>query len=286
MKSHSNRVRPSIAALAVLACPTIIWTGQARADDWTRVPPQPTACYASQDYVSKKYDAAYETVSADLARAKEAQEQATAQAQENMGQVDPFKYMEAMSQMAMDDPAKMAEMTKGTSAGESQQFAEQIAASDQQKKALEDELARLNERYETAISSAKSWVRPRGTVEEQVAARRSMTAADVARFYASYESTICPQWFGSSGEYAAWLKRYKNYLVQKQIPIEKEREAAAVRLRATMGDESPAPPSAATLAAVKEYIDYANRIYHQREFGPGQLVGVDIKERDLQGQAP
>lgn len=100
----------------------------------------------------------------------------------------------------------------------------------------------------------------------------SVIDAHIAKFNTAYRGTLCSQWFGPTGHYAVWLKRFRGHLVQKQIPAEQEKEAKQHRGRAEMLHEGKAPASGAPLDAVREYIEQANAIFEKRESGPLERI--------------
>jgi hypothetical protein len=272
-----------LAALVALLC-SAGSQAQTPGKEWAHVPPPPTACYYTQDNYERKYDAAHAKVVAELEPLRAAQAQATEEAQANVTDVDPWKLMERMNQAMLDDPAKAAETMQAYSPEAVQESGAQYQEVQQQKQALLDELKRLRERHAALVGTARgpsSYYEPGGE-----GVPTSVIDAQVAKFNAAYRGTLCPQWFGPTGHYTAWLKRFKDHLVQKQIPAEQEREAMNQRGRGQMLYEGAAPPSIAPLEAVREYIEQANAIYGYRELGPMQRVYFSIVARDLQGQPP
>lgn len=284
MTAHSIGVRPLLAALVVTLCPATLHAQPASANPWTRVPAAPTSCYSGQDQYYEKASELYYAIEQDIYR----QEEINQQVKERSQSIDPFEKMALMQQMMMDDPQKYAEMLRGNNES-GQEIYDQTMANSAAKTAMKNELNTLHGRYKSATDKALAPAEAKfdALVKKVEAGGGSFSDGEgfdvpewaMAEWRAileeknlAYTGTVCPQWFGPTGQYTAWLKRYKDHLVQKEIPLAEQGEALAASQYEMFGTPTASYKSTAKLVAVKDYVLHAHRdIFQKRWTAPQKL---------------
>jgi hypothetical protein len=300
MTSHPIGVLHSLAALMVLLFPAIAAAANAPADPWSRVPAAPTACYSSQDTHMDKSNAVFHALEEEIRQVSDANSNAQQEESENQ-ETDPFKMAAAMQNAMASDPAKVQAMMKASAPDAVHQDVETMNQYATEREAMRQELDTLHERYKAA--TAKS-LAPNDAkfdtlvkkVESQGGSFGGGEGSDVPDWAmaewavilkeknAIYVGTICPQWFGPTGQYTAWLKRYKDHYVQKELPAKAAFAARSNQALALAGRSTGT--SADTLEAVKDYVDEASRVFQQRWRGPYGIWPEGAMMKDLKGQAP
>jgi hypothetical protein len=84
---------------------------------------------------------------------------------------------------------------------------------------------------------------------------------------AAYVAT-CPQWWGANGQVTAYMKRYKDWLVQKHIPLQQSRDAPLLSQYAIMNTPSASYRSTEPYKGAHEYMNAAFVFYQHREQKP------------------
>jgi len=79
---------------------------------------------------------------------------------------------------------------------------------------------------------------------------------------------ICPQWFGTAGQFVAWLKRYKDWHVQKHIPYMETHDEQTISSYTMLNTPTAAYKSTATMASVKDYLAQSMVVYQKRWLSP------------------
>lgn len=209
----------------------------APAGPWAQVPALPTACYSSEEPWGDRNDAAIEAMQATMSSQEETNRAIDAQLSQAISE-DPMAMAQAMQQAMLDDPANaQAMIQKMTQTG--QQAQTELPAQMDREKQIEAESKSVMARYGAAIAKAEapaqarwnayqkaagwavepgfammpdpSW--PQAAWQEWATVQRERDAAYVA---------TCAQWWSATGEFQAYMKRYKTFLVQERMPYEKK----------------------------------------------------------------
>jgi hypothetical protein len=86
----------------------------------------------------------------------------------------------------------------------------------------------------------------------------------VPQYNAAVEAN-CATWFGASGPYQGWLKRFRDHLIRDHIPAVEQGDNAAVGFSAMLSNSSGSGyKSPATLEAVYDYLEHVNTIFGER----------------------
>ena len=83
----------------------------------------------------------------------------------------------------------------------------------------------------------------------------------------AYAAT-CPQWWGTGGQFHAYMKRYKDYLDKERLPYYAKHEAAKQANEEMLGTANPAYKPTAMYDATEDYIKRAYEVFGQREYRP------------------
>jgi len=200
------------------------------AGPWAKVPALPTACYAEQDQWRDQNYAALEAVREDHAKQKEANS-AVAQRLQSVMQENPL----AMTQAMLNDPQNAQKiMQQLMQAGQEGQT--EIPAQAQKDSQFQADAKVVIEQYRAALEKAygpgdarwnalkkKGGYAPDAThpgeagVADWIWAEWEIVLRD---WKAGYEAN-CATWFATTGPLHAFMKRYKDYLVNERIPTEK-----------------------------------------------------------------
>ncbi len=300
MTSHSIRVRHLLAALSVLLFPAVAAPANAPADPWARVPAAPTACYRSQDTHMEKSNAVFSALEDEIRQVSDANSSTQQEESENQ-ETDPFKMAEAMQNAMASDPAKAQAMMRASAPDAVHQDVETMNQYATERESMRQELDTLHERYKAATAKALAPNDAKFDALVKKVESQGGSFGDGEGSYVPpwamdewavilkekngiYTGTICPQWFGPSGQYTAWLKRYKDHYLQKELPAKTAFAARSNQALALTGRSTGA--STDTLEAVKDYVDKANRVFQQRWRGPYAIVPGGAGITDLGGQAP
>ena len=206
----------------------------APAGPWAKVPAFPTACYAEQDHWRDQYSAAIEAVHQDHEKQNEANT-AVEQRLQSVMQENPMAMAQALQQAMMSDPGNAQKiMEKMTQTGEAGQT--EIPAQAQKDSQFQVDAQVLIRQYNAALEKAfgpgdARWnaLKKKGGYEpdaifpgESGVAEWIWAEWDVVLkdWKAGYQAN-CAVWFATTSPMNAFLKRYKDYLVNERIPTEK-----------------------------------------------------------------
>jgi len=273
------------AGAAALACAqALAATPPAATGPWAQVPALPTACFSSQDQWSDHNNAAIEAVQQKLYAQQEANT-AVEQASNKALSENPMAMAQAVQQAMMDDPANAQKMIeKMTQTG--QQAQTEVPAQSEKEKQIEAESKALLKQYDSALHTAMgpaearwngfqkkmgwevepgfammpdpSW--PQAAWQEWAAVQKVRDAA--------YTAT-CAQWWSATGGFQAYMKRYKDYLVQERIPFEKKMidEPKLTNFK-MLNVPADGYHSTAEIKASIDYMKRASSVYGQRMADP------------------
>lgn len=224
------------AAVAGLVCaPALAAAPAADAGPWAKVPALPTACYSNQDQWHEQNSTALAAVQQDHSDQNDvnsAIQQKANKAQEE----NPMAMAQALQQAMMNDPQNaqkyMEQMTQRGEAAVTETPAQ--LAKEQQ---LEAESKAIVKQYHAALAQAGSAAEARWAVLKKKRGygpevRGPSEAGEpdwvyqewngiLHDFDAAYASN-CAQWWTAGSPIHAYLKRYKDYLVQERTPSRKK----------------------------------------------------------------
>lgn len=206
----------------------------APAGPWAKVPALPTACYAEQDQWRDRNYAALEAVQEDHEKQKEANF-AVEQRLQSLMQDDPFAMSQALQQAMMNDPQNAQRiMQQLTQAGQEGQT--EIPAMAQKDSQWQADAKTVVKQYEAALEKAYgpgdarwSALKKKGGYAPDAMHPGESGVADwiwaewelVLRDWKTGYEANCATWFSTTGPLHAFMKRYKDYLVNERIPTEK-----------------------------------------------------------------
>jgi len=233
------------AAVAGLVCAHAIGTSQAAepASQWVKVPPLPTACYTENDAAYEKLAAAHESVQQDHGRQNDANSEVEQQARNT----DMMEVASRMQEEMMRDPEAAAKLIESMSNPQAVAEAQSEAKeqSEEENQFRREETDALKVRYEAALKKAygpanarrdalikKLDLSPEASLRfpfefgppDSAFAERD----EILRMWDKAYQATCPAWFGAGGQIQAHLKGYKDYLIQKRIPMREENEMKKV----------------------------------------------------------
>lgn len=258
------------------------------AGPWAKVPALPTACYSTQDQWSEQNTAAFDAVQ----QAHYAQDEINngiKQAATDKNEEDPMAVVARMQQEMMDDPANALKnmQARNEKAQRAQAEAPALLEREQQ---IEAESKTLMKQFGAALENAKGpgnarlaalkkkyrvseegisvflWLRDGETGEPDWV--RPEAHAIIRQWDEAYAAT-CPAWWGANGHFHAYMKRYKDFLIQERIPFEKEYgDKAELEHHKAMGVASTGWRTTTDYDAAEDYMTMARSLFDQRESRP------------------
>jgi hypothetical protein len=274
-------VKPIQLSLAGLAAAVIVaanLSAQNTGDPWTRVVAFPSACYTSQDQFSAKSQTVIDALTGEISKQNEINHQPGPQP----GNTDPFEIARRMQEAMMKDPQAAMKLMETAAATDAASVHAEMAKANQRTVEWQDAEKALRERYQAALTKAYQPLR------DQFQALQKRVGGDPnspflpelgipASAYAEHDvikrsmdktyGGLCAQWFGANGEMPAFLKRYKDYLLQERIPQGEKTDAQRTMSQAMLGGSS-SYKSTTTLEAVEDYMKLATRLFADRENAP------------------
>jgi len=206
----------------------------APAGPWAKVPALPTACYAEQDQWRDRNYAALESVQQDHENQKEANS-AVEQRLQSVMRENPFAMSQALQQAMMSDPQNAQKiMQQLTQTGQEGQT--EIPALVQKDSQFQADAKAVIKQYRAALEQAYGpgdarWnaLKKKGGYPPDAIGPGETGVADwiwaewgivLRDWKAGYEAN-CATWFATTGPLHAFMKRYKDHLVNERIPMEK-----------------------------------------------------------------
>jgi hypothetical protein len=256
---------------------------QPPAGPWSKTVPLPTACYSSHDQFNDKNAAAVELVSAEASAQQAANDEISHNLSAEAGE-DPMAIAARMQEQMMKDPQAAMKLMQQAGAAEDPEAAQakRLHAIDRQQQ-MEAEEKDLIKRYHAAVQAAL--VPPRAhfaALRKKLGVTEGWGIGDVGTApdwaYAEYDTVkreadqayaaMCPQWWGATGAMQAFMKRYKDYLVNERMPFDEENaskgKAALIMSTASTGSYK----STAVIDAVRDHMKLAGRLYGERHSEP------------------
>jgi len=242
-------------------------------DHWTKVPKPPTACYTSQDRYSEEIYAAIEAMGQEIARQNEINGQVTAQ----LDSLDPMERQSRMQNYLMQNPQEAAKLMQAAQ-DQGAAVAAGINKDSENEQRLQDELKEMQSRYDAALhkvigplySNLKALgISESGTQQKTVEAGIVI----VKKINAEYER-FCPEWWGASGPFNEWLKRYKEHLIEDHIPNNEDLETAKAIQFTMFGIPADKFQSTVAMETVIKYMSQTEKVFSHRLLRPREDLVV------------
>lgn len=277
----------TVIAAALACAPMLHAQVPAKASGpWAKVPPLSTLCYRwigqNDEPFLAKLEAARVAIKAD----RENQEAVNWKIQEEHQSIDPMEMASRMQQWMMSNPEEAMKFMQGQQAM-AETLPQDLAALEAEAKARDAEWKALVKRYEDALIQAY------GPVQARLdALRRSKTTDRKELLYpmffgdpgmpdadwvegeainAAADNTyrsLCPQWWGANGHFHAYLKKQRDWFVNKRIPELERADAPKLQQYAMMNTPAASYRSTAELQGVGEYIDLVWKVFDERDSKP------------------
>jgi hypothetical protein len=256
---------------------------QPPAGPWAKTVPLPTACYSSQDHFADKNAAALEVVSAEASAQQAANDEISHNLSAEAGK-DPMAMAARIQEQMMKDPQAAMKLMQQAGAAEDPEAAQakRLHAIDRQQQ-MEAEGKDLIKRYHAAVQAAL--VPPRAhyaTLKKKLGITGDSwgvgeTGAP-AWAYAEWDTVkreadqayaaMCPQWWGATGAMQAFMKRYKDYLVNERIPFDEENASKGKAALSMSTASTGSYKSTAVIDAIRDHMKLAGRLYGERHSDP------------------
>lgn len=282
--SWSGRWLAAALCLSASAMSTAPALAAPPANPFAQVPPLPTACYSSQDQWAVKSEEAFDAVQADHYRQDDINSAIDQKANEAFG-ADPMAIAARMQQKMMEDPAN-AQKHMEQMLAQQQQAQEQVPAQHEKEEQFESESKTLLAQYEAALQKAWSAANAR-----LAAVRKRYDGLDGSDLFLRYGdpgepawlhpermailrerdqgyAANCAEWWGATGKVQAFLKRYRDFLVNERVPFDKQFDQNKLDQYETMGVASTGWRSTTDHDAAEDYIRMAQTLYEKREAAP------------------
>lgn len=256
------------------------------AGPWAKVPPLSTLCYGfigeNWEPFLAKVQAAKAAVEAD----REKQEAINAKIEEDFRNIDPMAMASRMQEWMMSNPEAAMAMLQGQQAM-AESMPEEMASRQAESQARETEWKALVRRYEDAriqaygpprarlealygrkITDRKELLYPwfsidTGTSHAESAEGESINAAADQAY-----KTLCPQWWGATGHFHAYLKKEKDWFIKVRIPELARVDAPKLQQYSIMNTPAASYRSTAELQGVAEYLDLVWKVFQERDSWP------------------
>ncbi len=256
------------------------------AGPWARVPPLSTLCYGfigeNWEPFLTKIQAAKAAIEAD----REKQEAINAKIEEDFRNIEPMEMASRMQEWMMRDPEAAMAMLQGQQAM-AESMPEEMASRQAESQARETEWKALVRRYEDARIQAygPSRTRLEALNGRKVTDRKELlypwfsgdTGTPLAA-WAEGESinaaadqayrSLCPQWWGATGHFHAYLKKQKDWFIKVRIPELAMNDAVKLQQYSIMDTPAASYRSTAELRGVAEYLDLVWKVFGERDSSP------------------
>lgn len=206
----------------------------APASPWAKVPALPTACYASQDDWYSRNEAALVAVQEDRSRQDDINGEIQQRAHRALSE-NPMAMAQAMQQAMLNDPQGAQKfMERMTQQG--QQASADVTESSARDQEFEAEGKAVVKQYEAALARAMG---PANARWDALKKKRGYGAdaygpsemGEPDWVYAEWVAILrerdraytanCATWWVATGPIHAYMKKYKDYLVQEFMPYHK-----------------------------------------------------------------
>jgi len=260
-------MRIVFTALCLLWASVVVAVAPAAPDPWRKVPRPPTACYTSQDKYYEEIDAAIEAMNSEIYR----QDEINKQIEEQLTNLDPMEKQSRMQNYLMQNPQEAAKFMQAAQAqGAAAEADVNKDAANEQK--LDADLKGIQSRYDAArdkvVGPLYASLKGLG-ISESGTPQKTVDAGIVIvkKINAEYEK-FCPAWWGASGPFNEWLKRYKEHLVQDHIPYIDNLETAKAVQFTMFGIPADKFQSTVAMQTVVKYMSRAQKVFNYRLGAP------------------
>lgn len=262
MKNAAHITVSFLACLLVALSAVALSAPQAADPTWSRVPALPTSCYSGPDPFSKSIDTAIETLTVDLKK----QQDINAQATTSLANMDPAEKKSKMMALMAANPQDAMKLVQTMQAIGTTAHAQASSGDLDNKTKLESDLVSLIAKYRAAHRTSSEPFEAKVKALNRGEGGAAIPPEVIRQGNTDYEK-LCGEWWSASGPFHAWLKQYRDYLIQVEIPFnEKLAEGATSQLTA-FGITAPYR-STATMEAVLDYMGAARRIFAVRSGNP------------------
>jgi len=255
---------------------------QPPAGPWAKTVPLPTACYSSQDQFADKNAAALEVVSAEASAQQAANDAISHNLSAEAGE-DPMAMAARIQEQMMKDPQAAMKLMQQAGAAEDPEAAQakRLHAIDRQQQMAAEEKD-LIKRYNAAVQAAlvparahfaalrkklgitEGWGVGESGTPDWAFAQYDAIKREADQAYAA----MCPQWWGATGAMQAFMKRYKDYLVNERIPFDEENASKGKAALSMSTASTGSYKSTAVIDAVRDHMKLAGRLYGERHSDP------------------
>lgn len=229
------------------------------ADPWTLLHTLPTACYGQQDDFDEVLATQIESLSAEISRQTQINEQLDARVQN----LDPAEKQRQIMAYMMKNPQQAAaamQALQSLGSGAAAEAGLEAEGEGEQTQAL----AQLINRYDAELKAARA---PIFEKRNKITAMATDPQFGVLSKQLDEEYVkLCPAWW-KGGPFPTWLASYREFLIQ-DIPKRKEAQANANAHYAMFGISTADFRSTIEMEAVRKYLMRAAEIYGHREDDP------------------
>jgi len=276
------------AAVAALVCApglTAPPMPRATADPWAKVPALPTACYSRQDKWWEQINAAINAVNEDEQR----QAAINAGIEKKLNDAtrqNPMAMAQAMQQAMMKDPQN-AQKYMAQAMQKGQQANTEVPAQLDKEKELQAESKPLMQQYKAVLDKARA---PAAAREAALAKKLKAMGIEldvgeqdyppwaiqegnaIARDWDQAYVATCATWWSATGPIHAYMKRYKDYLVQERIPYQKRLiDEPALDNYKMLNVPTAGWRTTTDYTAAAEYMKMASGLFDKRDGDPGEF---------------
>jgi len=275
------------AAAAGLVCAQSLAAPPAAPGPWAKVPALPTACYWNQDQWMEQNNAAIEAVQQDHYKQNDINGAIKQKATDTFNE-DPMAVAQRMQQAMMNDPEN-AQKYMEQMMQQGQQAQTEAPAQQEKEKQLEAESKSVMKQYEAALAKAMAPADARWTalknkmgipmdspgpgelgVPDWAWNEWHAILSDRDRAYVAN----CAQWWTATGPLHAYMKRYKDYLVQERIPYEKKfSDEAELEHYRTLNVPTEGWRTTTDYEAAEDYMKVASALFGARAHQPNCPAG-------------
>jgi len=290
MTTRAFAARLLAAGAVALVCSSALQAQAPAASPWAKVPAFPTTCYQGDGMNPDPFYARLEAAKAAVAADRERQSTINGNIQEAYSNIDPMEMASRMQQWMMSNPQEAMAYMQAAQAAPAEAQAT-LGDQEQQRKTREAEWNALVKRYNDARRAAYApgearWKAVNDKLglkyskPEQLPSNVTWDPGDgppawaVTEAYAirkefdrAYQA-ICPQWWGPTGQFAAYMKREKTWFQQKRIPYLEGVDAPRLQMYAIMNTPAATYRSTGAYQGVEEYLDLAWKVYQLRDTVP------------------
>lgn len=252
------------------------------AGPWAKVPALPTACYQEQDHWFDQRNSALEAVQQDHYKQHNANAALEKKLHDAMA-ANPMAMSQALQQKMMEDPQNAQKyMEQMVQQGEQAQA--EMPAQSAKEQQLEAESKTVIKQYEAALGQAMGPANTRWNalkkkmglpmdaqypgelgVPDWAWAEWGVILKERDQAYAAN----CAKWWTATGPMHAYMKRYKNFLVQERIPyVERFTDQTILDQFRLMNISSAGYRTVADYQAAEDYIKRADTLFSQRKQAP------------------